>query len=31
MGQLGFFDIATRYKDLDASNDPLVKIDTLVP
>ncbi|WP_310621692.1 IS5 family transposase [Flexibacterium corallicola] len=31
MGQLGFFDIATRYKDLDASNDPLAKIDTVIP
>ncbi len=31
MGQLGFFDIAKRYEALDAKNDPLVKIDALVP
>ncbi len=31
MSQLGFFDIANRYADLDAKNDPLVKIDAVVP
>jgi len=31
MGQMGFFDIANRYADLDAKNDPLVKIDAVVP
>ena len=31
MGQMGFFDIAKRYADLDAKNDPLVKIDEVVP
>ncbi len=31
MGQMGFFDIATRYAGLDAKNDPLVKIDEVVP
>ena len=31
MGQLGFFDIANRYAALDAKNDPLVKIDKVVP
>ncbi len=31
MGQLGFFDIAKRYEALDAKNDPLVKIDAVVP
>ena len=31
MGQLGFFDIANRYAGLDAKNDPLVKIDDVVP
>jgi len=31
MGQLGFFDIANRYASLDAKNDPLVKIDEVVP
>jgi transposase, IS5 family len=31
MSQLGFFDIANRYAGLDAKNDPLVKIDTVVP
>ena len=30
MGQMGFFDIANRYADLDAKNDPLVKIDAVV-
>ena len=30
MGQLGFFDLATRYAGLDAKNDPLVKIDAVV-
>ena len=31
MSQLGFFDIANRYAGLDAKNDPLVKIDAVVP
>jgi len=31
MGQMGFFDIANRYAGLDAKNDPLVKIDAVVP
>jgi len=31
MSQLGFFDIANRYAGLDAKNDPLLKIDSLVP
>ncbi len=31
MGQMGFFDIANRYAGLDAKNDPLVKIDEVVP
>ena len=31
MGQMGFFDIENRYAALDANNDPLVKIDAVVP
>ena len=31
MGQMGFFDIANRYAGLDAKNDPLAKIDAVVP
>ena len=31
MGQMDFFDIANRYIDLDAKNNPLVQIDALVP
>ena len=31
MGQMSFFDIANRYAGLDAKNDPLVKIDEVVP
>ncbi len=31
MGQLGFFDIAQRYAGLDAKNDPLARIDEVVP
>ncbi len=31
MGQMGFFDIGKRYAGLDAKNDPLVKIDEVVP
>lgn len=31
MGQMGFFDIADRYAGLDAKNDPLVKIEAVVP
>ena len=30
-GPNGFFDIANRYAGLDAKNDPLVKIDEVVP
>ena len=30
MGQLGLFDLATRYGGLDVKNDPLVKIDAVV-
>jgi hypothetical protein len=28
---MGFFDIANRYAGLDAKDDPLVKIDEVVP
>jgi len=31
MGQTVFFDIANRYAGLDAKNEPLVKIDAVVP
>ncbi len=31
MGQMGFFDVANRYAGLDAKNDPLVKINAIVP
>ena len=31
MGQMGFFDIANRYAGLDAKNDPLVKINAIIP
>ena len=31
MSQLGFFDVANRYAGLDAQNDPLLKIDSVVP
>ena len=31
MGQMVFFDLASRYAGLDAKNEPLVKIDGLVP
>ena len=31
MGQMGFYDIANRYAGLDAKNDPLVKINSIVP
>ena len=31
MGQMGFFDIAKRYAGLNAKNDPLLKIDEVVP
>ena len=31
MGQMGFFDIADRYAGLDAKNDPLAKINSIVP
>ena len=31
MGQIGFFDLSKRYTGLDAKNDPLAKIDEVVP
>jgi IS5 family transposase len=31
MGQMGFFDVANRYAGLNAKNDPLVKINDVVP
>ena len=31
MSQLGFFDVANRYAGLEAKNDPLLKIDNVVP
>jgi IS5 family transposase len=31
VGQLGFFDLSRRYEELNAKNDPLVPIATLVP
>ncbi len=31
MGQMGFFDVENRYAALDARNDPLVKINAVVP
>lgn len=31
MGQMGFYDIANRYAGLDAKNDPLVKLNSIVP
>ena len=31
MGQMGFLDIANRYAGLDAKNDPLARIDEVVP
>ena len=31
MGQMGFFDIANQYAGLDAKNDPLARIDEVVP
>ena len=31
MGQMGFFDLGNRYSGLDAKNDPLLKIDGVVP
>ena len=31
MGQMGFFDLETRYRGLDAKGDPLVKIDATIP
>ncbi len=31
MGRMGFFDIAKRYAGLDAKNDPLPRIDEVVP
>ena len=31
MGQMGFFDLGKRYSGLDAKNEPLLKIDGVVP
>ena len=31
MGQMGFFDLGNRYSGLDAKNEPLLKIDAVVP
>ena len=31
MDQMGFFDVENRYAALDAKNDPLVKINAVVP
>jgi len=31
MGQMGFFDLSTRYEGLDGKNDPLVLLATLIP
>ena len=31
MSQMGFFDVENRYAALDAKNDPLVKINAVVP
>ena len=31
MGQMGFFDLGNRYTGLDAKNEPLLKIDGVVP
>ena len=31
MGQMGFFDVANRSAGLDAKNDPLARLDALVP
>ena len=31
MGQMGFFDLGNRYSGLDAKNEPLLKIDEVVP
>ena len=31
MGQMGFFDLGNRYCGLDAKNEPLLKIDGVVP
>ena len=31
MGQMGFFDLSNRYTGLDAKNEPLAKIDEVVP
>ena len=31
MGQIGFFDLSKRYAGLDAKNEPLAKIDEVVP
>ena len=31
MGQMGFFDLSKRYTGLDTKNEPLAKIDEVVP
>ena len=31
MGQMGFFNVENRYAALDAKNDPLAKINAIVP
>ena len=31
MAQMGFFDLSDRYASLDATKDPLVEIDAVVP
>ncbi len=31
MGEMSLFDIASRYAGLDAKNDPLARIDEVVP
>ena len=31
MDQMSFFDLANRYASLDAKNDPLLKLNTVIP
>ena len=31
MNQMSFFDLANRYAGLDAKNDPLLKLSTVIP
>ena len=31
MGQIGFFEVSKRYTGLDAKNEPLAKIDEVIP